>query len=31
MGAADGTVKSWLFRGRQTLHRALGVEDAPRA
>jgi len=30
MGVPQGTVKSWLFRGRDTLHRTLGVEEAPR-
>jgi len=30
MGAPEGTVKSWLFRGREALHRSLGVEEAPR-
>jgi RNA polymerase sigma-70 factor (ECF subfamily) len=30
MGAPEGTVKSWLFRGREALQRSLGVEEAPR-
>ena len=30
MGAKEGTVKSWLFRGREALQRSLGVEEAPR-
>jgi len=30
LGAAEGTVKSWLFRGREALQRSLGVEEAPR-
>ncbi len=30
MGAPEGTVKSWLSRGRDTLQRSLGVEEAPR-
>lgn len=30
MGAPEGSVKSWLFRGRETLHRSLSVEEAPR-
>jgi DNA-directed RNA polymerase specialized sigma24 family protein len=30
MGAPEGTVKSWLSRGRETLQRSLGVEEAPR-
>lgn len=30
MGVPEGTVKSWLFRGREALQRALGVEEAPR-
>ena len=30
MGAKEGTVKSWLFRGRESLQRSLGVEEAPR-
>ncbi len=29
MGAPEGTVKSWLSRGREALQRALGVEEAP--
>jgi RNA polymerase sigma-70 factor, ECF subfamily len=29
MGAPEGTVKSWLSRGRQALQRSLGVEEAP--
>ncbi len=29
MGAPEGTVKSWLFRGREALQRSLGVEEAP--
>jgi RNA polymerase sigma-70 factor (ECF subfamily) len=29
MGAPPGTVKSWLFRGREALHRSLGIEEAP--
>ncbi len=29
MGVPEGTVKSWLFRGRETLQRSLGVEEAP--
>jgi RNA polymerase sigma-70 factor (ECF subfamily) len=29
MGVPEGTVKSWLFRGRETLQRCLGVEEAP--
>jgi RNA polymerase sigma-70 factor (ECF subfamily) len=29
MGAPVGTVKSWLFRGRDALQRSLGVEEAP--
>jgi RNA polymerase sigma-70 factor, ECF subfamily len=28
MGAPPGTVKSWLFRGREALQRSLGVEEA---
>jgi RNA polymerase sigma-70 factor (ECF subfamily) len=30
MGVPEGTVKSWLFRGREALQRSLGVEEAPR-
>jgi RNA polymerase sigma-70 factor (ECF subfamily) len=30
MGAPEGTVKSWLFRGREALQRSLGLEEAPR-
>ncbi|MGH9016344.1 MAG: SigE family RNA polymerase sigma factor [Acidimicrobiales bacterium] len=30
MGVAPGTVKSWLFRGRQALHGALSIEEVPR-
>jgi len=30
MGAPEGTVKSWLFRGREALQRSLGIEEAPR-
>ena len=30
MGAPEGTVKSWLWRGRDALQRSLGVEEAPR-
>ncbi len=30
MNAPEGTVKSWLFRGREALQRSLGVEEAPR-
>ena len=30
MGAPEGTVKSWLWRGREALQRSLGVEGAPR-
>ena len=30
MGAPEGTVKSWLFRGREALHRSLDVKEAPR-
>ena len=29
MGAPEGTVKSWLSRGREALQRSLGVEEAP--
>jgi RNA polymerase sigma-70 factor (ECF subfamily) len=29
MGVPQGTVKSWLFRGREALQRSLGVEEAP--
>jgi RNA polymerase sigma-70 factor (sigma-E family) len=29
MGAPEGTVKSWLFRGRKALQRSLGMEEAP--
>jgi RNA polymerase sigma-70 factor (ECF subfamily) len=29
MGAPEGTVKSWLSRGRDALQRALGAEEAP--
>jgi RNA polymerase sigma-70 factor (ECF subfamily) len=29
MGAPEGTVKSWLFRGRQALQLSLGLEEAP--
>jgi RNA polymerase sigma-70 factor (ECF subfamily) len=29
MGAPEGTVKSWLFRGREALQNSLGVEEAP--
>ena len=29
MGVPEGTVKSWLFRGRESLERALAVEEAP--
>jgi len=29
MDAPEGTVKSWLFRGREALQRSLGVEEAP--
>jgi RNA polymerase sigma-70 factor, ECF subfamily len=28
MGVPEGTVKSWLFRGREALQRTLGVEEA---
>ncbi len=30
MGAPEGSVKSWLFRGRESLQRSLHVEEAPR-
>jgi RNA polymerase sigma-70 factor (ECF subfamily) len=30
MGAPEGTVKSWLFRGREALQCSLGVEEVPR-
>jgi RNA polymerase sigma-70 factor (ECF subfamily) len=30
MGVPEGTVKSWLFRGRDALQRSLGREEAPR-
>jgi len=30
MGAPEGTVKSWLSRGRDALQRSFGVEEAPR-
>lgn len=30
MGVPEGTVKSWLSRGREALQRSLGVEEAPR-
>jgi RNA polymerase sigma-70 factor (ECF subfamily) len=30
MGVPEGTVKSWLFRGREVLQRSLGAEEAPR-
>ena len=30
MGVPKGTVKSWLYRGREALQRSLGVEEAPR-
>ncbi len=29
MDAPEGTVKSWLFRGREALQRSLGREEAP--
>jgi RNA polymerase sigma-70 factor (ECF subfamily) len=29
MSAPEGTVKSWLFRGRQALQLSLGMEEAP--
>jgi RNA polymerase sigma-70 factor (ECF subfamily) len=29
MDAPEGTVKSWLFRGREALQRSLGVGEAP--
>jgi len=30
MGAPEGTVKSWLSRGREALQRSLGTEEVPR-
>ena len=30
MQVPEGTVKSWLFRGREVLQRSLGAEEAPR-
>jgi RNA polymerase sigma-70 factor (ECF subfamily) len=30
MGAPEGTVKSWLFRGREAVQRSIGVGEAPR-
>ena len=30
MGSPEGTVKSWLFRGREALQRLIDVEEAPR-
>ena len=30
MGVAEGTVKSWLFRGREALARTLGAEEVSR-